>query len=154
MSLPQATLEALISQYRGEVSAVEAYERAITKFDGQPEELALRRMQAEHHNAVKRLGQAIHENGGVLPESSGAWGTVVNAVEKLAAMVNDEVPLQVLYRGESVGVQGYEDLLKNHTLPDGLTLDLAGLLSRCRSHLESLKAMIDALPAAPTRPML
>lgn len=154
MSLPQATLEALISQYRGEVSAVEAYDRALAKFEGQPEELALRRMQAEHHNAIKRLGQSIHDNGGVLPESSGAWGAVVNTVERLASLVNDEVPLQVLYRGELVGVQGYENLLKNHTLPDGLTLDLAGLLSRCRSHLDTLKAMIVHLPEAPTRPML
>lgn len=154
MSLPQSTMDALQAQYRGEVSAVEAYDRALEKFVGQPEELALLRMQAEHRNAVRQLDDLIRRYEGVPPESSGAWGALAATVEKLAALVNDEVPLQVLHRGEVIGGEGYSKLLGDRALPDEAKTYVSELLNRCRTHQERLTDMIQKLPEAPTRPLL
>lgn len=154
MNLPQTTMDALVAQYRGEVSAVEAYDRALEKFAGQPEELTLLRMQAEHRNAVRQLNDLIRRYEGIPPESSGAWGAFATAIEKLASLINDEVPLQVLHRGEVVGCEGYSKLLGDRSLPDEAKTYVSELLNRCRTHQERLVDMIHRLPEAPTRPML
>lgn len=154
MMLPQATMEALVSQYRGELSAIEAYERALEKFSGQPEEATLLRLQGEHGRAARRLREAIHGYGGVVPEGAGAWGAFTSVVELLASLINDEVPLQVLHRGETVGIEGYKKLLAEPGLPAELAAELRALLGRSADHQAALAAMIHALPDAPNRPMV
>lgn len=153
MLLPQATMEALVSQYRGELSAIEAYEGALEKFAGQPEEATLLRLQGEHSRAAKRLREAIHGHGGVVPEGSGAWGAFASVIERLASLLNDEVPLQVLHRGEAVGSEGYKKLLAEPGLPGGLAAELRALLERSVSHQEALARLIHELPEVPNRPM-
>lgn len=154
MELSQATMDGLMGQYRGEMAAVEAYDPAIAKFAGQPEEPVLRKIQAEHRAAVRRLAAAIHRHGGVVPESSGAWGTLTTTIENLAGLINDEVPLQVLHRGEAIGVDGYARLLADPALPAELARELAELEDRCHRHEEALTAIIHDIPESPTRPLL
>ena len=87
MSLPKATQDALITLYRGEASAVEAYDRALTKFTGQPEEPTLREIAAEHREALTSLDVELDLHGIKTPEGSGAWGVVANAVHTLTSLV-------------------------------------------------------------------
>lgn len=152
--LPRTTMESLLAQYRGEMAAVEAYDPAISKFAGQPEEPILRKIQGEHRAAVRRLGEAIRRHGGIVPESSGAWGTFASTLENLAGLINDEVPLQVLYRGEAIGGQGYARLLADPALPPDLARELVELEDGCRRHEDTLTEIIQDIPEAPTRPLL
>ena len=91
MLLPQATIDALIAQCRGEIAAVDAYDRALKKFAGQPEESTLLEIRNEHDDSVARLRAVIERDGGKIPHEGGAWGGLANAVHSVAALVNDEV---------------------------------------------------------------
>lgn len=153
MSLSEATTRALISQCRGEITAVDAYERALKKFAGQPEEPTLRELHDEHENSVARLRKMIEDAGGKIPHETGVWGSVATAVHTLTAMVNDEVPLQVLQQGEQIGITGYEKALADPELAAEHHQELTLLLARCRSHLERLQVLREHILEAPTRPM-
>ncbi len=153
MPLPQATLDALIVQCRGEIAAVEAYDRALKKFAGQPEEPTLLEIREEHEDSVSRLRTIIEKDGGKIPHESGAWGSIANAVHTITAMVNDEVPLQVLQQGEKVGIDGYEKALGDAQLPDDCKQILGELLARCGKHHARLQELRDHILETPTRPM-
>lgn len=152
MTLPQATLDALISQCRGEIAAIETYDRALKKFKGQPEEPILLELRDEHDDSISRLRDVIEKYGGKIPHESGAWGSVANVVHSLTALVNDEVPLQVLQQGEQVGIDGYEKLLTDTALGEYSEL-LNALLARCRKHHARLQELRDHILETPTRPM-
>src|SRR5690606_36067526 len=107
MTQSSPLLNSLQSQYRGELSAIQVYERALQKFVGQPEESRLEMLRDEHRHAASRLGALIRRHGGVEPQSSGPWGSVMTAIEGVAALFNDEAPLRVLHRGEVHGHEGY-----------------------------------------------
>ncbi|HEY0133309.1 MAG TPA: DUF2383 domain-containing protein [Nannocystis sp.] len=153
MPLSKATLDALISQCQGEIAAVDAYDRALKKFAGQPEEPTLAELRVEHEDSITRLRKLIENDGGKIPHESGAWGSIANAVHTLTAMVNDEVPLQVLQKGEQIGVDGYERALADTELPQEARQELTQLLARCRQHLERLQYLRDHILETPTRPM-
>lgn len=154
MALPKPLMDSLLSQYRGELSAIEAYDRALQKFAGQTEEAELLRLREDHLGAVRRLGAIIRQHGGVEPESSGAWGSLAAGLESLASIVNDEVPLRVLHRGETVGYEGYAKLLSDPSLADDVVQELQILLDHSQDHLGRLETMLAQLPAAPNRPMI
>jgi len=154
MSLPKATQDALITLYRGEAAAVEAYDRALTKFAGQPEEPTLQEIAAEHREAVRRLDIELEQQGIKAPEGSGAWGTVANAIHTLTSLVNDEVPLQVLQRGEEVGIGEYERALETEGFAPEFTRQLREGLERCKSHRDRLQGLRDVITSQPNRPMI
>ncbi len=153
MSLSQATQDALISQCRGEIAAVDAYERALKKFEHTPEEPTLLELRNEHDDSVARLRKIIEDFGGKIPHESGVWGSVANAVHTLTAMVNDEVPLQVLQKGEEIGITGYQKALTDPELPAAQRQELTLLLDRCNNHLARLQVLRDHVLETPTRPM-
>lgn len=153
MPLSKATLDALISQCQGEIAAVDAYDRALKKFARQPEEATLAELRVEHEDSVARLRKLIEDAGGKIPHEGGAWGSIANAVHTLTAMVNDEVPIQVLQKGEQIGVDGYERALADAELPEDHRQELTKLLARCRQHLERLQYLRDHILETPTRPM-
>lgn len=152
MLLPQATIDALIAQCRGEIAAVDAYDRALKKFAGQPEEPVLLEIRNEHDDSVARLRAIIERDGGKIPHEGGAWGGFANAVHSVAALVNDEVPIQVLQKGEQVGISGYEKALADETLGEFHEL-LTMLRERCDKHHARLQHIRDHILETPTRPM-
>lgn len=154
MPLSKATLDALSTLYRGEASAVEAYDRALTKFAGQPEESTLAGIATEHREAVRRLDIELEHHGIKAPEGSGAWGVVANAVHTLTSLVNDEVPLQVLQRGEEVGIGEYERAITVGGFAPAFTRWLQDGLGRCRQHRDQLQALRDVITTQPNRPMI
>lgn len=154
MPLPKATHDALITLYRGEASAVEAYGRALTKFAGQPEEPTLAEIAADHREALARLDVELEHHGIKAPEGSGAWGVVANAVHTLTSLVNDEVPLQVLQRGEEVGIGEYERALEAGGFSAEFTRQLNDGLQRCKLHRDRLQGLRDVITTQPNRPMI
>ena len=111
MSLPLESQEALITLFRGEAAAVEAYDRALEKFAGQPEEPALKEISANHREAMARIELELKRQGIVAPTGPGAWGVLFNAIGSLTALVNDEAPLQMLQLGEEGGIAEHERAL-------------------------------------------
>ena len=154
MPLSKATYDALTTLYRGEASAVEAYDRALTKFAGQPEEPTLTQIAAEHREAVRRLDVELEYHGIKAPEGSGAWGFVANAVHTLTSLVNDEVPLQVLQRGEEVGIGEYERAIAAGGFSPEFTRSLNDGLRRCQLHRDQLQGLRDVITTQPNRPMI
>jgi len=154
MPLPQATQDALTTLYRGEASAVQAYDRALTKFAGQPEEPTLAEIATEHQEALARLDVELEQHGIKAPDSSGAWGAVANAVHTLTSLVNDEVPLQVLQRGEEVGIGEYERALAANGFSPEFRRQLQEGLARCHRHRDRLQQLRDVITMQPNRPML
>lgn len=154
MELPHPLMDSLVSQYRGELAAIEAYDRALVKFADQPEEAGLLQLRDDHRAAVRRLGALIRRYGGVEPDSSGAWGSFAAGLEALASMVNDEVPLRLLQRGETVGYEGYAKLLADPLLDREVVQELQILLDHSQQHISALDAILESVSAAPNRPML
>lgn len=152
MLLPPATIDALIVQCRGEIAAVDAYDRALEKFAKQPEEAVLREIRNDHDDSVARLRTLIERDGGKIPHDGGAWGGLVNAVHDIASLVNDELPLQLLQKGEQVGITGYEKALADANLAEFHEL-LGFLRDRGGKHHARLQALRDHILEAPTRPM-
>lgn len=140
--------------YRGEASAVEAYDRALTKFAGQPEEPTLAAIASEHREALARLESELEQHGIKAPEGSGAWGVVANAVHTLTSLVNDEVPLQVLQRGEEVGIGEYERALAAPGFSPEFRRHLQESLARCHQHRDRLQQLRDVITMQPNRPMI
>jgi hypothetical protein len=154
MSLPQATQEALLSLYRGEVSAVQAYDRALTKFAGQPEEPTVREIHDEHVEAVRLLDGELEKHGIKTPESSGAWGFVANAIHTLTSLVNDEVPLKVLQRGEEFGLADYAQAIAAQGFEPEFVQKLHEGHARCQRHIAQIQHLRDIIDTQPTRPMM
>lgn len=154
MSLPSESQDTLVTLYLGEASAAEAYDRALKKFAGQPEEPILKQIKAEHREAMRHLGIELKRHGIVAPEGPGAWGMVFNAIGTLTALVSDEVPLQVLQYGEEVGIEAHERALASGSFSPHVTQRLRESIHRCALHREHLQRLRDVITTQPNRPML
>ena len=152
MLLPEAAIDSVIVQCRGEIAAVNAYDRAIEKFAGQSEASMLLVIRNEHDDAVARLRAIVESAGGKIPHDGGAWGGLASVVNSVAVLVNDEVPLQVLQKGEEFGIRGYEAMLADACLSESHTT-LTFLRDRCTSHHAGLQRLREHILEAPTRPM-
>jgi hypothetical protein len=137
------TPDILRTLLRGEMSAVETYERALEKVNGSPEGAKLRQIFADHSQAVGLLRDLLIRYEGQLPMSSGAWGTFANAVQATANLLGDSAALKALKEGEEHGIKEYQRALEE----PGVSPDVKGLsrslLSRCQSHVPVLDAMLE-----------
>lgn len=147
-------LHALVSLYHGEVAAERAYERAVRRFVGQPEEEVLQRLELAHAEASQRLAEEIRMAGMVVPEPSGAWETFAETAESVASFLNDDIALHVLQRGEQIGVHGYEKALSSPYVSLALNRVLTDLLIACRDHLHDLRGLRSHVLEVQDRPML
>ena len=152
MNMTDEAADTLTEQYRRELSAVKSYEQALKKYNGQREETELRKIYREHLDATLCLRKALQDRGHSLPEGSDPWGTVASSVKRVATSVNDELPLHILRRGESISVEGYDALLSDDNLSNALVVEIRGLRARCRRHIGTLGAMIVQAQPRPLRP--
>jgi hypothetical protein len=111
-------------------------------------------IRGEHAKALRRLDAALEQHGLKTPESSGAWGAVANAVHSLTALVNDELPLQVLQRGEDVGLTAYERAIAAEGFEPAFVQQLREGHALCQRHRERLQLLRDAITTQPNRPMI
>ncbi|HEY8378623.1 MAG TPA: hypothetical protein VIK91_19150 [Nannocystis sp.] len=155
MTTSQPLMDALYSQHSAEAAAVQAYDRALQKFRGQPEQAALERLRADHEEAVGRLGALIRRHGGVEPEATRDWRSALTGVlEGVASLVSDEAPLRVLHRIEVAGAEGYARLLADPLLAPDVVAELQVLLERNQDHTGVLEEAIAEVPETPNRPMI
>jgi len=135
----------LNSLLRGELSAVETYQQALDKFAKDPAAADLRRLQAEHREAVTFLQQHVRQHGGKPDESSGAWGTFVKAVEGAAKLFGNKAALKALKEGEEQGISDYEKALGDENLQaDCKEVIRSRLLPQTRAHIPVVDRLTEA----------
>lgn len=106
-------IEQLCSFCRGEMSAVETYERAMTEVREGWILIQLRSNLDSHARRVHMLRQRILDLGGTPPETSGPWGSFANAVEGVASVIGERPALAILEEGERHGLADYKADLAN-----------------------------------------
>jgi len=132
------TLNALL---RGEISAAETYDLAISKVEGRSTAEELRRIRDEHHAAMSMLRDRVRANGGEPAESSGAWGTFAMMVTGTALALGTKSVLGALQQGEEHGISAYQKAVNAELSSDSRTLIEAELLPFCRQHVSLLEQM-------------
>ncbi len=139
----EANPETLKSLLRGEMSAVETYEKALEKVNGSPEGAQLRQMYADHSQAVGLLRDMLIRYQGEMPTSSGPWGSFANVVQATANLLGDGAALKSLKEGEEHGIRSYEAALNDPAVADDVKAMSRSLLARCQAHVPILDVLID-----------
>lgn len=132
---PTDGLNALL---RGELAAVNAYQRAIRSTEGGStvDAMEIRRFAWEHQRTVAALQGAVRELGGVPASEAGTWGAF--------ALLRDTASVRELLDGEEAGLKMYE--AANGSLGgDAHDLVTFELIPRQRKHIAELSAIISGL---------
>jgi hypothetical protein len=82
--------DTLNTMLRGELSAAETYQQALTKLKDTRAADELRRIHADHRQAATTLDWHVRQHGGQPARDSGAWGTFAKAVEGTACYSNEK----------------------------------------------------------------
>jgi uncharacterized protein (TIGR02284 family) len=146
MSDIQHCINVCNSLLRGELSAVQTYDKAIAKFSGEPVVTELKRLCNEHSESVARLQHNVREMGGVPDTDSGTWGAFANTIQSAANLFGAGSAIESLQRGEEHGRRDYQDALEDEgVLPSCKAMIRDELLPRVHRHiatLERLEAMV------------
>jgi rubrerythrin len=139
VAAPEPQPHLLNSLLRGEISAVETYQQALSRLSSDPASAELQRIHDEHREAANTLRQHIHGHGGQPEQGSGAWGLWAKAVEGTAGPFGHNACLKALKEGEEYGASSYESALQDPRLAaDCKTLILGTLLPQTRAHISML----------------
>jgi uncharacterized protein (TIGR02284 family) len=145
MSAVVGHTDTLNSLLRGELSAVETYQQALKKLCDEPGALDLRRIEAEHREAVNLLRQHILDCGGQPDSSSGAWGAWAKTVTGTAKVFGNAAALKALKEGEEHGINSYENALKETDLDAECRMLIEStLLPQTRAHVPVLDRLLES----------
>jgi uncharacterized protein (TIGR02284 family) len=132
------------SLLRGEISAVETYDMALDKVEDEPGAQELRRIQADHQEAVSVLRQRVALEGETPDDGSGAWGAFAKTVQGTANVFGNHAALKALKEGEEHGLKEYRSALSNDDTPPDLSRVIESeLLPRQERHIRTLDALME-----------
>jgi hypothetical protein len=138
--------DALNALLRGEMSAVETYTQAMSKFDDETAIADLQKIRDEHSRAVRLLRDHVVGFGAHPVESPGAWDAFSAAVTGGAKAVGPAAALAALRQGEEHGINEYQSALENeHLHSDCQRMIRADLLPACRKHVEELNRLLGGM---------
>jgi demethoxyubiquinone hydroxylase (CLK1/Coq7/Cat5 family) len=104
-----ATVDTMNELLRGELAAVESYQRALAALESHEAEEELRDCLISHQRRVAALRRRIGELGGAPATTSGAWGAFARLFEAGAAALGDDAAIAALEEGEDRGLKQYLD---------------------------------------------
>ena len=105
-------IDALNELLRGELSAVESYDKALPAIDRQPKVRAdLQTVRASHEARADRLRSAIEQLGGKPSEQAGAWGMFAKAVTTGSRALGLKAVISTLEEGEDHGLKEYKEAM-------------------------------------------
>ena len=131
----------LNSLLRGEISAQETHEKALSLDDMTADEVAaLRSISAEHTQAAETLLSEIFRLEGEPAGSAGVWGAFANAFQSSANLLGAATAFSSLREGEEHGLNEYEEALETATAPTRALLH-EKLIPNQREHIGTLTAM-------------
>jgi len=138
--------ESLRNVLRCEMSAVEAYDKAMTRLEDEQVLADLQSIRDEHARAVEVLRVHVADMGVAQPNCTGPWTTVAAAVTGTAGMISPTTALWALCQGEQHAVNEYESILRNDGLStEGKQAIRVELLPRCRRHLDELNRLMGGM---------
>jgi hypothetical protein len=138
--------DGLNSLLRGELSAVETYSQAMTKFEDQVVLADLEKIRGEHEHAARVLREKVIRFGAEPAESGGPWVAFASAVTGAAKVFGPATALSALRQGEEQGINGYQDALDNEDVhPDCKDAIRTDLLPRCKRHVEELNRLMGGM---------
>ncbi len=137
-----AASEVIRELLRGELAAVETYEKALEQVFSEPASTQIRAIHGDHVRAVSTLRERLEIYTDDDVTSSGAWGTFATAVETAANLLGHGPALRVLQEGEQHGIRRYEDALEQREVDAKTKLEIReALLPKCRDHAEALSRL-------------
>jgi hypothetical protein len=140
------TESALNSLLRGEISATETYQQALTKVGDEPGAEDLHRIHREHREAANMLRLHVRDHGAFPTHGSGVWGSFAKAMESVAKLFGDRSAVCTLREGEKQGCDQYRNALNNPSLaPDCKSLISSHLLPQTEEHVRALDRIIEKL---------
>ena len=144
--MPTQTESTLNSRLRGELSAMETYQQALTKVGDEPGAEELRRIHREHREAANTLRQHVRDHGAMPSHGSGVWGAFAKAMESMAKLFGDRSAVCTLREGEKQGRDMYNNALKDANVSqDCKTLISSHLLPQTEEHIKTLDRIIEKL---------
>jgi hypothetical protein len=120
VALSIATLNRLL---RGELAALETYEKAVAYFDARPPHPLCTCLESHRHRA-QVVRDRLDALGGIVATGSGAWGVFARSAEAVAAVLGHATILRALHEGEELGLADYRKAL------DALDEDSRALVER------------------------
>jgi uncharacterized protein DUF2383 len=107
-----ATVDTLNELLRGELSAVESYDKALPAVEDKPALRSdLQECRASHELRVERIRRVIVDVGGEPAHASGAWGLFAKAVAGGARALGWKTVITTLEEGEDHGLKEYNDAM-------------------------------------------
>lgn len=144
MQTQNNTPDTLVGLLKGEMSAMETYQKALEKVDGYPEGAQLRQIYMDHSHAVQVLRNLLMRYQVELPNSSGAWGTFANAVQSVANLFGDATALRALKLGEENGIKDYQKALDDPSVSTDIKAVIrSDLLRKSETHVPVLDSLMD-----------
>ena len=112
MRRDDATVATLNELLRGELSAVETYDKALPAVEDKPSLRGdLQECRTSHELRVEKLRRAILEVGGEPVHASGAWGVFAKTVASGARALGWKTVILTLEEGEDLGLTEYRESL-------------------------------------------
>jgi hypothetical protein len=128
---------------KGEISAIEAYDKVIDKYYSNTVGLRLKEIVSDHREAEALLREKLLKRGVPLPESSGTWGVWANLVTRISKSLSEKLAIKVLKEGEEHGVKDYQGALEQESFdPDIKMLIENSLLPRQKEHIKTLDELL------------
>jgi bacterioferritin (cytochrome b1) len=111
----ESIVDTLNELLRGELSAVESYNKAMPALENDVNEANvaadLQRCRASHQERAERLRAAIVQMGGEPSHAAGAWGLFARAVTTSSRVLGWKAVISTLEEGEDHGLEEYKDAL-------------------------------------------
>ena len=108
-TIQESDIKQLNTFLRGELSAVETYDQALSKAEDTGAKSVLRENKSSHAARVDTLRSEIQKLGGEPADSSGAWGAFAKAVQGGAKVFGESAAISALEEGEDHGLKMYKD---------------------------------------------
>lgn len=134
---------ALNSLLKKELSAIESYEDALSRFAGETlvDDLVL--IRNEHFSAVETLREHVINLGGDPCMRSSPWGSFALEISSTSSLLQPEATLAALRRGEENGLTNSEEVAAHDELPEeDRKLISSQLLPQLRMHMQTLDRLI------------
>jgi uncharacterized protein (TIGR02284 family) len=108
----EQTVTALNELLRGELAAVQSYDKALPAVEGEPRVRAsLLECRASHEARAQRIREAVLQVGGEPTRDSGAWGALARSVSAGVRAMGLKTVVSTLEEGEDHGLKEYKDAL-------------------------------------------
>lgn len=142
MNNNESCIKACNKLLRGELSAINAYTKALNGLSDASRSGPLEQILSDHRDSAEVLRSHLIDMGAVPDPDAGAWGTFTSTVQGAAVAMGDSVSLASLKEGEEHGIGEYEEALGDEDVMDEAKAAIRRtLLPRLVEHITVLEGL-------------